>query len=226
METPPAVEHVIKKIKDSWWVVLIHAIWKAVTATIDFILLLLPPPALASLVGILVGIVTPLRELFFPMGKAPLTWLTASIETWGKAMVFTSSFVLGAVLSKGPGQGVKRVGVRTVASIVLIRLVLTPILGKAIVFMTYFLGWWKLPTVGGYTFFFILLLQQWYVNECVKILYVLSLLSITFLLMYCVLFNQTIAACQQRTTCRIFQACWSIMKRRWARFFFGSTSYH
>ena len=76
-------------------------------------------------------------------------------------MVFVSSFVLGAVLANGPGPGMERLGLRPVVSVVAIRLLITPIVGKSIVFATYYMGWWKLPEVAGETFFFILLLQHW-----------------------------------------------------------------
>lgn len=64
------------------------------------------------------------------------------------------SFILGAVLYRGPGKG--RVRWTLIAAVCAIRLVVIPILGAVVVFGTEALNWW---TPVDPLFVFVMLLQ-------------------------------------------------------------------
>lgn len=102
---------------------------------------LLPVPALISLAGIGVGCCPPLKALFFGP-HAPLEFAAHALHTVAAATVPIMSFILGAVLYKGPGKGAT-IKWHVIAGVCLVRLLIIPLLGAVVVFATEAAGWWK-----------------------------------------------------------------------------------
>lgn len=91
---------------------------------------LAPPPTIASMIGLLVGCVPALKSLMFPAVSAPLGFFTTALSTIADAFVFLISFILGAVLSKGPGPGTRSLGWNAIVTTLLNRWLFLPILGE------------------------------------------------------------------------------------------------
>ncbi|CAL8460895.1 g426 [Coccomyxa elongata] len=106
---------------------------------------LAPPPTIASMLGLLVGCVPVLKNLLFPAESAPLGFFTTALDTIANAFVFLISFILGAVLQKGPGPGTRSIGWGPIAMTLLNRWLFVPILGAVWVFGSHALGWWQSP---------------------------------------------------------------------------------
>ena len=102
---------------------------------------LLPVPALISLAGIGVGCCPPLKALFFGP-HAPLEFAAHALHTVAAATVPIMSFILGAVLYKGPGKG-STLRWHVIAGVCLMRLLIIPLLGAVVIFATEAAGWWK-----------------------------------------------------------------------------------
>jgi len=94
--------------------------------TLAFIEKMLPVPAIISLAGIGVGCCPPLKRLLFG-AHAPLEFVAHSLHTISGATVPVMSFILGAVLYRGPGKA--KVPKRVLWGVILVRLVLVPVLG-------------------------------------------------------------------------------------------------
>ena len=88
-----------------------------------------PPPTIASLAGLVVGCVPFLKNIMFPAQSAPLGFLTTALDTIADAFVFLISFILGAVLQKGPGPGTRSLGWLPILMTVLNRFLFLPALG-------------------------------------------------------------------------------------------------
>jgi predicted permease len=88
-----------------------------------------PPPTIASLIGLVVGCVPALKALMFPAVSAPLGFFTTALDTIANAFVFLISFILGAVLQKGPGPGTKSLGWLPILMTILNRFLFLPVLG-------------------------------------------------------------------------------------------------
>lgn len=107
-------------------------------------------PVTTIIVSIAIAITPPLQALFFnPVtddaaqtasgsSKPPLDVITQSLDKLGAAMIPTLMVGLGASLARGPGAA--HVPWRVLVALVVIRLVLLPILGTAIVLGTKALG--------------------------------------------------------------------------------------
>ncbi len=80
--------------------------------------------------GLIVGCVPFLKSTMFPARGAPLGFVTTALDTIGNSFVFLISFILGAVLSKGPGHGTRMVGWSAVIMTVLNRFLFVPALGN------------------------------------------------------------------------------------------------
>ena len=65
----------------------------------------------------------------FPAQSAPLGFLTTALDTIADAFVFLISFILGAVLQKGPGPGTRSLGWLPILMTVLNRFLFLPALG-------------------------------------------------------------------------------------------------
>lgn len=88
-----------------------------------------PPPTIASLAGLVVGCVPFLKNIMFPAQSAPLGFLTTALNTIADAFVFLISFILGAVLQKGPGPGTRSLGWLPILMTILNRFLFLPALG-------------------------------------------------------------------------------------------------
>lgn len=89
-----------------------------------------PPPTIASMIGLLVGCVPALKDLMFPAESAPLGFFTTALNTIANAFVFLISFILGAVLQKGPGPGTRSLGWGAITMTLLNRWLFLPVLGE------------------------------------------------------------------------------------------------
>jgi predicted permease len=76
-----------------------------------------------------VGCVPFLKNIMFPAQSAPLGFLTTALNTIADAFVFLISFILGAVLQKGPGPGTRSLGWLPILMTVLNRFLFLPALG-------------------------------------------------------------------------------------------------
>ncbi|XP_020274015.1 protein PIN-LIKES 6 [Asparagus officinalis] len=117
---------------------------------------IMQPPIVASILGIVIGVVPFLKHLILT-DDAPLFFFTDSCLILGEAMIPCILLALGGNLVDGPGAGSKKLGFRTTAAIIFGRLVLVPPAGLGIVTLAEKLGF--LP-VGDKMFKFVLLLQH------------------------------------------------------------------
>ncbi|XP_004347980.1 hypothetical protein CAOG_04155, partial [Capsaspora owczarzaki ATCC 30864] len=66
----------------------------------------LNPPIYAAIVSVIIGMISPIRELFFPAlgssSSAPLNFITDAVHTISNAVVPLTTMMLGAELSSGP----------------------------------------------------------------------------------------------------------------------------
>lgn len=106
-----------------------------------------PPPTIASLLGLVVGCVPVLKNLMFPAESAPLGFFTTALNTIANAFVFLISFILGAVLQKGPGPGTRSFGWGAIIMTLLNRWLFLPVLGEYMLKHLFFL-----VLVGGLCF--------------------------------------------------------------------------
>ncbi|KAL4437035.1 hypothetical protein ABPG75_004174 [Micractinium tetrahymenae] len=90
-------------------------------------------PCIGAGAGLVVGCITPIKDLLFPQQTAALGFLMGALESIQAALVFVTSFVLGAILSKGPGPGSRPLGWKPLVLVTLVRMVLLPVLGAIIV---------------------------------------------------------------------------------------------
>ncbi|KAJ7541936.1 hypothetical protein O6H91_10G082300 [Diphasiastrum complanatum] len=114
----------------------------------------LQPPVVASLLAIIMGVIPPVKDLFFE-DQAVFYFLTDSLNIMGGAMVPCIMLVLGGNLVKGPGTS--ELGLRTTVVITFVRLFVTPLLGLGVVLSADKLG--LLPP-NDKMFRFVLLLQH------------------------------------------------------------------
>uniref|UniRef100_A0A0E0DT48 Uncharacterized protein n=1 Tax=Oryza meridionalis TaxID=40149 RepID=A0A0E0DT48_9ORYZ len=117
---------------------------------------LLQPPIIASVLAITLGVVPFLKNLILT-DDAPLFFLTDSCLILGEAMIPCILLAVGGNLVDGPGEGSRRLGVRTTVAIIFARLILVPIAGIGIVSFADKLGF--IPK-GDKMFKFVLLLQH------------------------------------------------------------------
>ncbi|KAL6614247.1 hypothetical protein ACP70R_036517 [Stipagrostis hirtigluma subsp. patula] len=117
---------------------------------------LLQPPIIASLFAIVIGVV-PFLKSFILADDAPLFFLTDSCLILGEAMIPCILLAVGGNLVDGPGEGSKRLGVRTTVAIIFARLILVPLAGTGIVLLVDKLGF--IPK-DDKMFKFVLLLQH------------------------------------------------------------------
>lgn len=87
---------------------------------------ILPPPTIASLLAIVVGMVPQIKALFFG-DDAPLSVISDSLEILADAMVPSVMLILGGMLAEGPNES--KLGLRTVIgiSITVVRLLVLPL---------------------------------------------------------------------------------------------------
>ena len=90
----------------------------------------MPPPTIASLSGLVVGCIPFLKHLMVPARSAPLGFIMTALDTISNAFVYLVSFILGAVLQKGPGDGTRLIGWGSIMMTVLNRFLFLPVLGK------------------------------------------------------------------------------------------------
>ena len=90
----------------------------------------MPPPTVASLSGLVVGCVPFLKNAMIPAQSAPLGFIMTALDTISGAFVYLISFILGAVLQKGPGDGTRLVGWGSILMTVLNRFLIMPVLGE------------------------------------------------------------------------------------------------
>ena len=119
---------------------LLWVFFRPIFLTLAFIERMLPVPAIISLAGIGVGCCPPLKRLLFAP-KAPLEFVAHSLHTISGATVPVMSFILGAVLYRGPGKA--KVPKRVLAGVILIRLVLVPVLGALAVIYAERAHWFR-----------------------------------------------------------------------------------
>ena len=119
---------------------LLWVFFRPIFLTLAFIERMLPVPAIISLAGIGVGCCPPLKRLLFAP-KAPLEFIAHSLHTISGATVPVMSFILGAVLYRGPGKA--KVPKRVLAGVILIRLVLVPVLGALAVIYAERAHWFR-----------------------------------------------------------------------------------
>ncbi|KAL5201985.1 hypothetical protein ABZP36_012937 [Zizania latifolia] len=117
---------------------------------------LLQPPIIASVLAITHGVV-PFLKFLILTDDAPLFFLTDGCLILGQAMIPCILLAVGGSLVDGPGEGSKRLGVRTTVAIIFARLVLVPIAGVGIVSFADKLGF--IPK-GDKMFKFVLLMQH------------------------------------------------------------------
>ncbi len=89
-----------------------------------------PPPTIGSMLGLVVGCVPALKNLMFPATSAPLGFLTTALDTIASAFVFLISFIVGAVLEKGPGPGTRSLGWGAITMTLVNRWLFLPVLGE------------------------------------------------------------------------------------------------
>ncbi|KAJ1285952.1 hypothetical protein BS78_03G316600 [Paspalum vaginatum] len=117
---------------------------------------LLQPPIIASFFAIVIGVI-PFLKSFVLTDDAPLFFFTDSCLILGEAMIPCILLAVGGNLVDGPGEGSKRLGVRTTVAIIFARLVLVPLAGVGIVMLVDKLGF--IPK-DDKMFKFVLLLQH------------------------------------------------------------------
>lgn len=117
---------------------------------------LLQPPIIASAFAIAIGVI-PFLKNFVLTDDAPLFFFTDSCLILGEAMIPCILLAVGGNLVDGPGEGSKRLGVRTTVAIIFARLVLVPLAGVGITMLVDKLGF--IPE-GDRMFKFVLLLQH------------------------------------------------------------------
>lgn len=117
---------------------------------------LLQPPIVTSVFAIAIGVVPFLKDLVLT-DDAPLFFFTDSCLILGGAMIPCILLAVGGNLVDGPGEGSKRLGMRTTVAIIFSRLVLVPLAGVGIILLVDKLGF--IPK-GDKMFKFILLLQH------------------------------------------------------------------
>jgi len=117
---------------------------------------LLQPPIIASAFAIVIGVV-PFLKNFVLTDDAPLFFFTDSCLILGEAMIPCILLAVGGNLVDGPGEGSKRLGVRTTVAIIFARLILVPLAGVGIILLVDKLGF--IPK-DDKMFKFVLLLQH------------------------------------------------------------------
>jgi predicted permease len=116
-----AAWHLTQPLRSLLWFLL-----RPLFLALAFVEKMLPVPAIISLAGIGVGCCPPLKRLLFG-AHAPLEFVAHSLHTISGATVPVMSFILGAVLYRGPGKA--KVPKRVLWGVILVRLVLVPVLG-------------------------------------------------------------------------------------------------
>ncbi|CAN6468368.1 unnamed protein product [Victoria cruziana] len=117
---------------------------------------IMQPPIIASIMAILIGAIPAFKNLILT-DDAPLFFLTDSCIILGGAMIPCILLALGGNLVDGPGPGSAKLGVKTIAAIIIGRLILVPPAGLGIVTLADRFGF--LPE-GDKMFRFVLLLQH------------------------------------------------------------------
>ncbi|CAN6468369.1 unnamed protein product [Victoria cruziana] len=115
---------------------------------------IMQPPIIASIMAILIGAIPAFKNLILT-DDAPLFFLTDSCIILGGAMIPCILLALGGNLVDGPGSA--KLGVKTIAAIIIGRLILVPPAGLGIVTLADRFGF--LPE-GDKMFRFVLLLQH------------------------------------------------------------------
>ncbi|EFN60092.1 hypothetical protein CHLNCDRAFT_133407 [Chlorella variabilis] len=99
-------------------------------------------PTVAAVISLIIGCITPLRELFFPVTSAALGFVTGAITSLQSAYVFIASFILGSVMARGPGPGTKTMGLKACLCTVGVRFIILPVVGCLIVIGSIKAGWY------------------------------------------------------------------------------------
>ncbi|GJP35605.1 hypothetical protein CLOM_g20102 [Closterium sp. NIES-68] len=116
---------------------------------------LMQPPVIASLLAILVGATPHLKALLFGP-SAPFLFVVDSLTILSGGMIPCIMLVLGGNMISGPGGG-SGLGVRTTAAISGVRLLVSPLVGMAVVLLA---DWLKFLPPGDKMFRLVLLLQH------------------------------------------------------------------
>jgi len=103
---------------------------------------MLPLPTQAAILGVLVGCIGPIRNLFYS-DNAVLKPVSQALDFLGQGLIPSAIPLLGAVLSRGPGQS--SITSTQVAGIVVITLLLQPWLLTGIVIFAIKLGIFSIP---------------------------------------------------------------------------------
>ena len=103
---------------------------------------MLPLPTQAAILGVLVGCIGPIRDLLYS-DDAPLKPVSQALDLLGQGLIPSAIPLLGAVLSKGPGQS--SITRAQVAGIVVITLLLQPWILTGIVIFAIKLGVFHIP---------------------------------------------------------------------------------
>ena len=119
---------------------LLWFLFRPLFLALAFVEKMLPVPAIISLAGIGVGCCPPLKRLLFGE-HAPLEFVAHSLHTISGATVPVMSFILGAVLYRGPGKA--KVPKRVLWGVILVRLVLVPVLGGLAVILAERAHWFR-----------------------------------------------------------------------------------
>ncbi|ERN00068.1 hypothetical protein AMTRI_Chr13g86240 [Amborella trichopoda] len=90
----------------------------------------LQPPTLASLLGVIVGMVPQLKSFVFGQ-DAPLSFFTDSLEILAGAMVPSVMLILGGMMAEGPNES--KLGLKTTLGIIITRLLVLPFVGILVV---------------------------------------------------------------------------------------------
>ncbi|KAL4436934.1 hypothetical protein ABPG75_004073 [Micractinium tetrahymenae] len=144
-------------------------------------------PALAMAVAC----ITPLRNLLVPDQAAPLGFLMGALYSIEISLLFVTSFILGAVLCRGPGAGGRDLGWRPCVMMALLRMGLMPAVGAVIVIGSNKLGLWT-PLNPVFTF---VLLLQWAVPTANQMQNLASMHNNNEQAMGTLIFWQYMAAC-------------------------------
>lgn len=98
----------------------------------------LHPPAIAVVVATVVGLVPPLKRLFYPPDPTHLQFVSDSIRVLAGAVVPGFLIPLGATLAEGPAKS--SLPTRVVVGLVVIKLLLAPAVGSALVYGLWIAG--------------------------------------------------------------------------------------
>lgn len=91
---------------------------------------ILRPPIFATVLAFVAGFVPLVKPVVYG-DKAPLAFITDSLDMMSEAMVPSVMLVLGGMLAEGPNES--RLGIRTTVGIIVARLLILPLVGIGVV---------------------------------------------------------------------------------------------